>query len=51
MSASGILETLPSLVDEIGRGTFTIDAVLRPLADVEQSWSEPAGTRRIVLVP
>ncbi len=51
VSASGILETLPSLVDEIGRGTFTIDAVLRPLADVEQSWSEPAGTRRIVLVP
>ncbi|CAN5286731.1 zinc-binding alcohol dehydrogenase family protein [soil metagenome] len=52
VSARGILETLPSLVDEIGAGTFAIDAVARPLADVEQIWTETlAATQRVVLTP
>jgi NADPH:quinone reductase-like Zn-dependent oxidoreductase len=52
VSARGILETLPSLADEIGRGTFTIDAEARPLADVESIWNEPIrSTERVVLAP
>jgi NADPH:quinone reductase-like Zn-dependent oxidoreductase len=53
VSARGILETLPSLVEEIGRGTFSIDAVARPLADVERIWAETLGraTERVVLTP
>jgi NADPH:quinone reductase-like Zn-dependent oxidoreductase len=53
VSASGILSTLPPLAAEIGKGSFSIDAVARPLADVEMIWSAPrAGpTQRIVLTP
>ncbi|MES2170475.1 MAG: zinc-binding dehydrogenase, partial [Actinomycetota bacterium] len=51
VSARGILETLPSLADEIDRGRFSIDAVTRPLSDVERSWAEPAGMRRLVFLP
>lgn len=52
VSARGILEVLPSLVTEIDSGSFTIDAVARPLADVEQLWDAPRrATERIVLTP
>jgi NADPH:quinone reductase-like Zn-dependent oxidoreductase len=53
VSATGILATLPELVDEIDKGSFSIDAVARPLADVESIWNAPlAGpTKRIVLTP
>jgi NADPH:quinone reductase-like Zn-dependent oxidoreductase len=52
VSARGILETLPSLVDEIDRGTFSIDAIAAPLADVESLWSaRDRPTERIVLTP
>lgn len=53
VSAAGILRLLPSLAEEIGRGTFSIDVVARPLAEVEQAWSTVPGraTERIVLVP
>jgi NADPH:quinone reductase-like Zn-dependent oxidoreductase len=53
VSARGILEELPSLVDEIDRGTFAIDAVTRPLAEVESAWTErmDRSTERIVFTP
>jgi NADPH:quinone reductase-like Zn-dependent oxidoreductase len=47
-----IVDELPSLVKEIVRGTFRIDAKAMPLASVEQAWSEAEHTsRRIVLTP
>jgi NADPH:quinone reductase-like Zn-dependent oxidoreductase len=53
VTAAGILEILPSLAEEIGKGTFSIDAVAKPLADVEQIWGERPGrsTERVVLTP
>jgi NADPH:quinone reductase-like Zn-dependent oxidoreductase len=53
VSARGILEVLPALADEINRGSFSIDAVARPLADVETVWAETLGraTERVVLTP
>ena len=53
VSAAGILAVLPPLAAEIVKGSFSIDAVARPLADVEMIWSAaPEGpTQRIVLQP
>jgi NADPH:quinone reductase-like Zn-dependent oxidoreductase len=52
VSADGILSTLPQLAAEIDKGSFSIDAVARPLADVESVWNVPGGaTKRIVLTP
>jgi NADPH:quinone reductase-like Zn-dependent oxidoreductase len=53
VSARGILETLPSLVEEIDRRTFAIDAVTRPLTDVERVWNEKLNrsTERVVFTP
>jgi len=50
--ARDIVAELPLLAEEIGRGTFTVDAEPRPLAEVERAWADAATTsRRIVLVP
>jgi NADPH:quinone reductase-like Zn-dependent oxidoreductase len=53
VTAAGMLAALPSLVAEITKGTFSIDAVAKPLADVEQIWTAPTrgSTERIVLTP
>jgi NADPH:quinone reductase-like Zn-dependent oxidoreductase len=53
VSAAGILAVLPSLVEEIDAGTFRIDAVAKPLGEVESLWSAGAGrsTERIILTP
>jgi NADPH:quinone reductase-like Zn-dependent oxidoreductase len=52
VSTAGILSTLPQLAVEIGKGSFSIDAVAKPLADVESIWNDPTGaTERIVLKP
>jgi NADPH:quinone reductase-like Zn-dependent oxidoreductase len=53
VSAAGILSTLPPLAAEICMGSFSIEAVARPLADVESIWNAPAAgpTERIVLMP
>ncbi|HEY0259848.1 MAG TPA: zinc-binding alcohol dehydrogenase family protein [Lacisediminihabitans sp.] len=53
VTAAGILEVLPSLVEEIDAGTFSIDVVTRPLAEVERIWTESPdrSTERIVFVP
>ena len=52
VSSQAYLAELPSLVDEIDRGTLVINARPVPLADVEDAWStsERPGLRR-VLVP
>jgi NADPH:quinone reductase-like Zn-dependent oxidoreductase len=53
VTARGILEVLPSLVEQIDAGTFSIDAETRPLSDVAAVWVETLGrsTERIVLTP
>jgi NADPH:quinone reductase-like Zn-dependent oxidoreductase len=53
VSPAGILSVLPKLAEEIDKGTFSIDAVGRPLAEVETIWSAPPSgpTERVVLVP
>ncbi len=52
VSTAGILAALPPLAAEIDKGSFSIDVVARPLADVESIWNDPAGpTERIVLTP
>ena len=50
---AGILATLPELAREIGAGTFRVDAVARPLSEVESIWKSPVEgpTQRIVLTP
>jgi NADPH:quinone reductase-like Zn-dependent oxidoreductase len=51
VTTSGFLSTLPRLAAEIDRGSFSIDAVAKPLADVELVWNAPTAgpTERIVL--
>jgi len=53
VSALGILATLPQLAEDIGNGSFSIDAVARPLSEVESIWNAPAAGphERIVLTP
>jgi NADPH:quinone reductase-like Zn-dependent oxidoreductase len=52
LSAAGILSTLPELAGEIGKGSFSIDAVARQLLHVESIWKASGGaTERIVLTP
>lgn len=52
VSTGDILAELPSLAEEIGRGTFTLN--LRPVAleSVESAWASPmAGDERVVMIP
>ena len=53
LTAAGIIEELPALAKEIDSGTFSIDAVTMPLAEVERIWNEHPGrsTERVVLIP
>jgi len=47
-----IIKELPSLVKEIARGTFRINARAVPLRDVERAWAEMGpGGERTVLTP
>jgi len=47
-----IVDELPSLVKEIVRGTFRLDAKAMPLSAVTQAWAEaPQTSERIVLTP
>jgi NADPH:quinone reductase-like Zn-dependent oxidoreductase len=52
-NAAGILSILPQLAAEIDKGSFSIDAVVRPLVDVESIWNAPTAgpTARVVLTP
>jgi len=53
VSAAGILESLPELVDLIDRNTFAIETVTLPLRDVETAWAaEPRDANaRVVIAP
>ena len=52
VDTAGILSTLPERAAEIGKGSFTIDVVAKPLSDVESVWNDSGGaTGRIVLQP
>jgi hypothetical protein len=52
VSTRGYLAELPSLVEEIDRGTFAVSARPVPLADVEAAWAAPdVPGERTVLVP
>lgn len=47
-----IVKELPSLVKELARGTFKLDAKPMPLRDVEAAWlAAPRSPERIVLTP
>ena len=52
VATAAIVAELPALAAEITAGTLTVDAVARPLSEVETVWSAPpAPGRRIVLTP
>jgi NADPH:quinone reductase-like Zn-dependent oxidoreductase len=53
VTARGILEVLPSLVEEIDKGTFSIDAVSHALSEVGELWNSTLArsTERIVFTP
>jgi NADPH:quinone reductase-like Zn-dependent oxidoreductase len=53
VSAAGILSVLPQLAAEIDQGSFAIEVVSRPLAEVAVCWNSPSAgpTRRMVLTP
>jgi NADPH:quinone reductase-like Zn-dependent oxidoreductase len=53
VTARGILEVLPGLVDEIDKGTFTVDAVGHPLSEVGELWNAKLtrSTERVVFEP
>ncbi len=52
VSTDVYLAELPSLVDQIDGGTIAVNAITRPLADVEQIWVHPDPRReRTVLIP
>jgi NADPH:quinone reductase-like Zn-dependent oxidoreductase len=52
VSTQDIAGELPALASEISTGTYRIDAVRRPLSDVQAAWNAPvAPGQRIVFVP
>lgn len=52
VSTAKILATLPELAVEIDGGSFSIDAVAKPLLGVESIWkARGEATERIVLTP
>jgi NADPH:quinone reductase-like Zn-dependent oxidoreductase len=52
VSANGILEELPALVDLVDGGELSIDALAAPLSDVETIWGSRGGPdNRVVLTP
>ena len=51
VSTRDILAELPALVEEIARGTFTINARPVALADVATAWRQTGEDQRIVLTP
>jgi NADPH:quinone reductase-like Zn-dependent oxidoreductase len=53
VGAADILATLPDLVALIDSGSLSVDAVARPLAEVESIWNAPVigPTARVVLTP
>ncbi|PJI85723.1 quinone oxidoreductase family protein [Luteimicrobium subarcticum] len=50
VTTRGIVGELGALADELGRGTFTVDAQPVPLDDVTAAWAT-GSDRRVVIVP
>jgi hypothetical protein len=40
---------LPELADQISKGTFAVDPLATPLADVESAWSAPGAPRQRIV--
>ncbi|WP_030908099.1 quinone oxidoreductase family protein [Streptomyces sp. NRRL F-5126] len=52
VTAAGIVAELPSLMERLVAGAFTVDARAVPLADVEAAWTATeAPGRRVVFLP
>lgn len=52
VSTHDILDELPDLAHQITAGTFTVDALAVPLADVEAAWTQtPTSRQRLVITP
>jgi NADPH:quinone reductase-like Zn-dependent oxidoreductase len=52
VTSAGILAELPALLDELARGTFVVNAVAVPLAEVEDAWLAPVDPGvRLVFTP
>ncbi|MCX5397764.1 zinc-binding alcohol dehydrogenase family protein [Streptomyces sp. NBC_00102] len=52
LTAAGIVAELPSLVEELVAGSFTVGTRAVPLSEVEAAWTEPADpARRVVFTP
>jgi hypothetical protein len=52
VAAAGILAELAELANEIVRGTFAIDPIVVPLADVAEAWTAPIEPgQRVVIAP
>jgi len=50
VTAAGIIAELPSLMTELSKGTLTVAALPRPLAQVEDAWTAPTEPgQRVVL--
>ncbi len=52
VTTDGFLVELPALAAELVRHTFTVDALVTPLSEIEQTWSAPSMSgRRVVVTP
>ncbi|MFI9650749.1 zinc-binding alcohol dehydrogenase family protein [Streptomyces sp. NPDC052040] len=52
VTAAGIVAELPSLMEELAKGTLAVSAQPVPLAQVEEAWTAPTDPgRRIVFTP
>jgi hypothetical protein len=52
VTAAGFAAELPELAAQITAGTFAVEAISRPLSDVEAVWTAPTRPgQRIVLAP
>jgi NADPH:quinone reductase-like Zn-dependent oxidoreductase len=52
MSGAGYLAELPSLIDKVVAGSFALETITAPLADVESVWIRPESPSvRTVLLP
>jgi NADPH:quinone reductase-like Zn-dependent oxidoreductase len=53
VTAAGIVAELPSLIEQLSKGTLTAAALPLPLAEVERAWSAPTepGQRVVLTTP
>jgi NADPH:quinone reductase-like Zn-dependent oxidoreductase len=53
VGTTAMLSAISELIEALGQGAFAVDAVARPLSEVESIWTAPVGgpTARMVLIP